>query len=62
MARGFEETATDIWTDSPTVCKESIHLVAIIATANNWKIHSLDLKAAFLQDFPIFPFPVQDFK
>ena len=53
MARGFEETATNIRTDSPTVCKENIRLVATIAATNNWKIHSLDVKAAFLQGFPI---------
>ena len=53
VARGFEETTTNIRTDSPTVCKENIRLVATIAAANNWKIHSLDVKAAFLQGFPI---------
>ena len=53
MARGFQETATNIRTDSPTVCKENIRLVATIAAANNWKIHSLDVKAVFLQGFPI---------
>ena len=50
VARGFEETATNIWTDSPTVCKENIHFVATLAVANNWKIHSLDV---YLQGFPI---------
>ena len=53
VAHGFEETATNIWTDSPTVCKENIRLVATISAANNWKIHTLDVKAAFLQGFPI---------
>ena len=40
VACEFEEIATNIWTDSPTVCKENIHLVATIAAANNWKLHS----------------------
>ena len=52
VARGFEETATNIRTDSPTVCKENICLVATIVAANNWKIHSFDVKAVFLQGFP----------
>ena len=53
VAGGFEETATNIRTGSPTVCKENIRLVATIAAANNWKIHSLDVKSAFSQGFPI---------
>ena len=53
MARGFGEAASNIRTDSPIVCKENIGLVATIAAADNWKIHSLDFKAAFLQGFAI---------
>ena len=53
VVRGFEETATNIRTDSLTVCKEKIHLVAKIAAANSWRIHSLDVKAVFLQGFSI---------
>ena len=53
VARGFEETATNIRTDSLTVSKENFRLVATIAAANNWEIHSLDVKAAFLQGLPI---------
>ena len=49
VARGFEETASNIWTDSPTVCKGNTHLVATIAAASNWKIHSLDVKPTFFQ-------------
>ena len=53
VAHGFEETTTNIWSDSLTVCKENIHLVATIAAAKNFKIHSLDVKAVFLQGFLI---------
>ena len=50
---GIEQTATNIWTDSPTVYKENIDLVAAIAAANNWKIHSLDVKLRFLKVSPL---------
>ena len=53
MAKGYEEDKSLIRTDSPTVSKENLRLIALIATNNNWKIHTLDIKAAFLQGFPI---------
>ena len=53
VARGFEEITTEIRTDSPTICKENLRLVSTIAVSNSWKIHSMDIKAAFLQGCPI---------
>ena len=49
VARGFEEDSLDIRTDSPTISKENFRLVCSIGISNGWKIHSLDVKAAFLQ-------------
>ena len=37
----------------PTVCRENLQLVSTIAVSNKWKIHSMDVKSAFLQGFPI---------
>ena len=53
VARGFEEDVSHIRTDSPTVSKENIRLVSTVAVAHKWKIHSIDVKAAFLQGFDI---------
>ena len=53
VVRGYEEKASNIRTDSPTVCRESLWLVSTIAVSNKWKIHSMDVKSAFLQGFPI---------
>ena len=49
VARGFEEESLDIRTDSPTICKKNFCLVCNIGVSNGWTIHSLDVKAAFLQ-------------
>ena len=46
--RGFEEEQ-DFRTDSPTCSREGIRLFLSTAAANNWKIHSMDVKGAFLQ-------------
>ena len=53
VVRGYEEEASNIRTDSPTVCRENLWLVSTIAVSNKWKIHSMDVKSAFLQGFPI---------
>ena len=53
VARGFEEKATDVRTDSPTISKENLRLVSAIAVMNKWQVHSIDVKSAFLQGFPI---------
>ncbi len=47
-ARGFQEE-TDFPTDSPTVQKASIRLLAAIAATNKWTIHTTDISSAFLQ-------------
>ena len=53
VARGYEEDSSKIRTDSPTIGKENLRLITTIAANNHWKIHSLDIKAAFLQGYPI---------
>ena len=53
VVRGYEEEASNIRPDSPTVCRENLWLVSTIAVSNKWKIHSMDVKSAFLQGFPI---------
>ena len=48
VARGYEEQQlTQI--DSPTCTKEVFRLVVTILASKGWKIHSLDIKSAFLQ-------------
>ena len=44
--RGYEEEASNIRTDSPTVCRENLWLLSTIAVSNKWKIHSMNLKFA----------------
>lgn len=46
--RGFEEEHT-FRTDSPTCSREGIRLFLSTTASNGWKIHSIDVKAAFLQ-------------
>ena len=46
--RGFEEEQ-DFRTDSPTCSREGIRLFFATTSANNWKLHSMDVKGAFLQ-------------
>ena len=53
IVQGYEEEASNIRTDLPTVCRETLRLVSTIAVSNKWKIHSMDVKSAFLQGFPI---------
>ena len=47
-ARGFEEEQ-HFRTDSPTCCKEGLHLTCCIISSNKWPLNSLDVKTAFLQ-------------
>ena len=50
VARGFEEeNLNDIRKDSPTCCKDNFRLLTCIIASNQWNIHSIDVKAAFLQ-------------
>jgi len=46
--RGFEEEQ-HYRTDSPTCSREGIRLFLTTAAARKWKIHSMDVKGAFLQ-------------
>ena len=48
VVRGFEED-TDVKSDSPTVHKESLRLFLAAAATHRYDIHSIDIKAAFLQ-------------
>ena len=49
VARGYEEDSSQFRTDSPTCMKESLRLILSVSSSNGWSIHSLDIKAAFLQ-------------
>ena len=53
VARGFEEKNEELTKDSPTCAKESLCLIFAIMATRKWKIHSIDIKAAFLQGRPI---------
>ena len=39
--------------DSPTVSKQSLRIQFTLAVQNNWKMHSADVTAAFLQACPL---------
>lgn len=50
VARGFEDPDVEnIEKDSPTCCKSSLRAVIAITIMNGWRLHSLDIKTAFLQ-------------
>ena len=49
VARGYEESKESIRSDSPTCMRNSIRMLLGIAAGKDWKIRSLDVKAAFLQ-------------
>ena len=49
VARGFEEDSSKLQKDSPTCCKESLHLLFAICSSFGWILNSLDISAAFLQ-------------
>ena len=53
VARGFEEKNEELMKDSPTCAKESLHLIFAIMATRKWKIHSIDMKATFLQGRPM---------
>ena len=49
VVRGFEEE-NEVKSDSPTVHKESLRLFFFsAASTQGYKVHSIDIKAAFLQ-------------
>ena len=49
VARGFEEKTQHLKKDSPTCAKESLRFSLTVISCKNWKLHSLDVKSAFLQ-------------
>ena len=49
LARGFEEeNLVEIRKDLPTCCKENFRVLLLLIIASKWKIHSLNIKSAFL--------------
>lgn len=52
VVRGFQED-TEVQSDSPTATKESLRAILSIAATRGWKLHTIDIKAAFLQGKPI---------
>ena len=53
VARGFEEKNEELMKGSPTCAKESLRLIFAIMATREWKIHSIEIKAVFLQGRPI---------
>jgi len=53
VARGFEEDSKSLQTDSPTCGKEALRLTLAIISCQGWRLHSLDVKSAFLQGSPM---------
>ena len=49
VARGFEEDQTQLTKKSPTCTKDSFRLLLSVLASKGWKIHSIDIKSAFLQ-------------
>lgn len=65
VAKGFQEKEQP-QSDSPTGAKESFKLLAALAANSNFKVVSIDIRAAFLQanklDREIFVRPPYDIK
>lgn len=54
VARGFEELDKEQHEkDAPTCSQEALKMVLAIMAQNGWKPCSMDIKAAFLQGFPL---------
>ena len=49
VARGFEENTENLRKDSPTCSRESIRLLLAVASLNEWKCHTVDIRSAYLQ-------------
>ena len=49
VVRGFEEEGK-IQADSPTASKSTLRMVMAIAASKNWKIETIDIKAAFYKE------------
>ena len=65
VARGFQEREQP-QSDSPTVAKESFKLLMAIAANNEFKLVSMDIRAAFLQaktlDIEVYMKPPEDIR
>ena len=65
VARGFQED-NNPQSDSPTMLRESLKLFFVVAANENFKLRSIDIKAAFLQakglDREVFLEPPKDVK
>ena len=48
VVKGFQEQES-IQSDSPTAAKSTLRLVIALAANENWKLQTIDIKAAFLQ-------------
>ena len=53
VVRGFEEQNPSVRNDSPTCSKEGVRIALACIASKQWQLHSLDVKAAFLQGNPI---------
>ena len=49
VARGFEEDTEGVRKDSPTCSREAVRLAVSLAATKNWKCHTMDVRAAYLQ-------------
>lgn len=50
VARGFEEVNNhELQKDSPTCASDSLRLLLAVICQNQWQVHSMDIKSAFLQ-------------
>ena len=49
VARGFEEYNEAMQKDSPTCASESLRVMLTILANQGWRLHSMDIKTAFLQ-------------
>ena len=65
VARGFQESLKP-QSDSPTVSKESFKMLMAVAANDNFKLASVDIRAAFLQsrtlDRDVFMLPPPDIR
>ena len=53
VARGFEENHQHLQKDSPTCSKESLRISLATISSYKWRLHSIDIKSAFLQGNPM---------
>ena len=53
VARGFEEDSSSLKIESPTCSKDSFRIMLTVVCSMKWKIHSIDIKSAFLQGMPL---------